>query len=96
MLDVYAVSAYAVDVAGRVPGSKRENTMTIKTNIDSIKLSNGRFVNVGHEVKNFGRRCVIIGSPVGVGADDSVVVQEVKGTELVAGSVWIAAPRFLA
>jgi predicted phage tail protein len=70
--------------------------MMTKTSIESIKLSNGRFVNVGHEVTNFGRRCVILGAPVGVGADDCLVVQEISGNDLVPGSTWIAAPKFLA
>lgn len=70
--------------------------MTINTNIDSVRLSNNRVINVGHEVKNFGRSCVVLGSPVGLGCDDDLVVQETANGQLVPGSTWIAATRFLA
>ena len=35
--------------------------MKISVNFDSVKIMDGTFVNVGHEVMNFGHRAVVIG-----------------------------------
>jgi hypothetical protein len=66
------------------------DTMKIKTNIRSVRLANNRVINVGHEVTNFGRKCVVLGSPIGLGCDSDLVVQEIANGQLVPGAKWIA------
>ena len=59
------------------------------TNFDSIKIANGRFVNVGHEVENFGRRCVVLGWHNDA---KGLVVREVGADGEMTGGKWVAEP----
>jgi hypothetical protein len=65
------------------------DSMKTTAHFDSVKVAGGRYVNVGHEVVNFSRTCVVVGfRPY----DGFVMVQETFRGELVPGSVWAANP----
>jgi hypothetical protein len=57
-------------------------------NFESVKIASGRFVNVGHEVENFGRRCVVLGWHNDA---KGLIVREVFGDEMIGGK-WVAEP----
>ena len=74
-------AAHTADTAAR-----SNLTASADRNMTPVTIASGRVVGFGHEVRNFGRSAVILGSsPCG-----DLVVQEVRGSDLVPGNVWIA------
>lgn len=63
---------------------------TMTATFDSVKISSDRFVNVGHEVENFGRKCVILGWNT---IAEGFVVRAVGVNGKLIGGKWVAEPK---